>query len=161
MDQDETWHGGRPKPSPHCARWGVGTQLPLPQSGTAPQFSTHVCCGQTAGWIKVPLGRQVGLGPGDIVLNGDPGPPKKGHSTPQFLDHVYCGQTAGWIKMSLCTKVDLGPGHIVLDGAQLHHQKGGTAPSTFRPMSIVIKWLDGSFATWYEGRPWPRPNCVR
>jgi len=26
---------------------------------TAPQFSVHVCCGQTPGWIKVPLGREV------------------------------------------------------------------------------------------------------
>jgi len=53
----------------------------LAQRGTAPQFSGHVCCGQTAGWIKIPLGVEVGLGPGDIVLDGDPSPPKKGHST--------------------------------------------------------------------------------
>jgi len=24
-----------------------------------------------AGWIKMPLGTEVGLGPGDIVLDGD------------------------------------------------------------------------------------------
>ena len=29
-------------------------------------------CGQTVGWIKMPLGTEVGLGPGDIVLDGDP-----------------------------------------------------------------------------------------
>ena len=28
-----------------------------------------------AGWIKIPLGREVGLGPSDIVLDGDPAPP--------------------------------------------------------------------------------------
>jgi len=22
MDQNETWHGGRPQPRPHCVRWG-------------------------------------------------------------------------------------------------------------------------------------------
>ena len=22
MDQDETWHAGRPRPRPHCVRWG-------------------------------------------------------------------------------------------------------------------------------------------
>ena len=22
MDQDETWHGSRPRPWPHCLRWG-------------------------------------------------------------------------------------------------------------------------------------------
>jgi len=29
-------------------------------------------CGQTVGWIKMPLGVEVGLGPRDIVLYGDP-----------------------------------------------------------------------------------------
>jgi len=28
--------------------------------------------GQRVGWIKIPLGMEVGLGPGHIVLNGDP-----------------------------------------------------------------------------------------
>ena len=32
-----------------------------------------------AGQIKMPLGMEVGLGPGDFVLDGDPAPlPKKG-----------------------------------------------------------------------------------
>jgi len=55
----------------------MGTQLPLPK-GHSPQFLAHVCYGQTADWIKVPLGTEVGLGPGHIVLDGDPAPPKKG-----------------------------------------------------------------------------------
>ena len=38
------------------------------------------------------LGTKVGLVPGDIVLDRDPAPPKRGHS-PQFSVHVYCGQT--------------------------------------------------------------------
>ena len=33
---------------------------------------TLVYCGQTAGWIRIPLGMEVGLGPDDIVLDGDP-----------------------------------------------------------------------------------------
>jgi len=52
----------------------MGIQLP-PKKGAAPQFLAHVCCGQTAGWIKMPLGREVGLGPGHTVLDGDPAPP--------------------------------------------------------------------------------------
>jgi len=36
---------------------------------------TLVYCGQTVGWIKMKLGVQVGLGPGHIVLDGDPAPP--------------------------------------------------------------------------------------
>ena len=35
---------------------------------------TLVYCGQTVGRIKMKLGMQVGLGPGHIVLDGDPAP---------------------------------------------------------------------------------------
>jgi len=53
-----------------------GAELP-------PQFSAHVYCGQTAGWIKMALGVQVGLGPGHIVLDGDPDRlPQKGAEPP-------------------------------------------------------------------------------
>jgi len=38
---------------------------------------------KAAGWIKVPLGREVDLGPGDIVLDGDPVSPKRG-TAPTF-----------------------------------------------------------------------------
>ena len=58
---------------------------------------------------------EVGLGPGDIVLDGDPCPPKGGDS-PQFSAHVCCGQTAGCIRTPLGTGVGLGPGDIVLGG---------------------------------------------
>jgi len=42
--------------------------------GRAPQFSAHAYCGQKAGWIKVALGTEVGLGLGHIVLDGDTAP---------------------------------------------------------------------------------------
>jgi len=35
---------------------------------------TLVYCGQTLGWIKMPLGTEMGLGPWDTVLDGDPAP---------------------------------------------------------------------------------------
>jgi len=62
-----------------------GHPAPPAQKGHSPQFSAHVCCDQTAGWINIPLGTEVDHGPGDIVLYGDPAPPKKGHSTPNFV----------------------------------------------------------------------------
>jgi len=43
---------------------------------------TLVYCGQTVEWIKMPLGLEVGLGPGHIVLDGDPSPKK--HNPPIF-----------------------------------------------------------------------------
>jgi len=65
----------------------------------------------------MPLGMDVGLGPGNFVFDRDPATPrKKGTPTPtEFLAHVYCGQTAGWMT-PLGTEVNLGGGHIVLDG---------------------------------------------
>jgi len=78
MDQDETWHTGRPRPQPHCVGWGPSSRLPQ-RAQHRPQFSAYVCCGQTAGWIKMPLGKEVGLGQGDIVLDGDSAlPPQRG-----------------------------------------------------------------------------------
>jgi len=35
----------------------------------------------------MPLGTKVGLGPSDIVLDGDPAPRGKGHSRPHFSAH--------------------------------------------------------------------------
>jgi len=63
----------------------------------------------------MPLGMEVGLGSGDILLNGDPVPPKKEHSLPQFSAHVCCGQTAACIRIPLGTEVGVSLGDIVLD----------------------------------------------
>ena len=45
---------------------------------------TLVYCGQTVGYIRMPLGMKVCLSPGDIVLDGDAAPPRKGHSPSIF-----------------------------------------------------------------------------
>ena len=59
---------------------------PLPKKGGAPPFSSHVYCGQTAGWIKIVLGTVVGLSPSEFVLDGDPAPsPQKGQSLSPIL----------------------------------------------------------------------------
>jgi len=66
----------------------------------------------------MPVGTEVDLGPGDIMLDGNPAlPSKRGDSTSEFWP-MYCGHTAAWIKMLLGTAVELGPSHIVLDGAK-------------------------------------------
>jgi len=59
-----------------------GPSSPSP-NGTQPQFSAHICCGQMAGRIKMPLDMEIGLGAGDFVLDRDPAPlPKKGTEPP-------------------------------------------------------------------------------
>jgi len=92
------------------------------------------------------LGTRVGLGPGHIVLDGDPAPPpQKGVEphTPKFSAHLCCGQTAGWIKMPLGMEVGLDPSDIVLDRdpAPPHPKRGDSPPPNFRSMSIVAKRL--------------------
>ena len=54
---------------------------------------TLVYCVQTVGWIKMKLGVQVGLDPGQIVLDGDAAPPpsERGSAAPLFLPYVFCG----------------------------------------------------------------------
>ena len=123
MVQDATWYGDRPQPRGLCLRWGPS---PLPKRGAEPPNFGHIYCGQTPAWIKMPLGMEVGLGPDDIVLDGDPAPPKRGHSPPpQSSVHVCCGQTAGWIKMAVGMEVRLCPGQIVLDADQAPLPKRG------------------------------------
>jgi len=57
---------------------------------------------------------------------------------------VYCGQTARRIKMKIGMQIGLGPGDIVLDGDPAPSpQKRQSAPN-FRPISVVVKWLDGA-----------------
>ena len=65
LDQSDIVLDGDPAPA---SPKKMGTQLPLPETGAEPQFSAHIYCGQTAPWIKMPLGMEVGLGPGRIVF---------------------------------------------------------------------------------------------
>jgi len=136
MDQDATWYGAGPWLRRLCVRW-----VPSPPP---PQFSTHFYCGQMAGCIKIPLGMDVGLCPGDFILDGDPVPlPKK--DVPKFSAHVYCGQTAGWIKMPRGMKVGLSPGDSVRWRPSPHPHKGGGAPSPiFGPFLLWPNGMDAS-----------------
>jgi len=72
MDQDDVVLDGNPVP-------------PRQKGGRAQQFSVHVYCGQTAGWIKTPLSMEVGLGPDHTVLDTDPAPPKKEGAQPPIF----------------------------------------------------------------------------
>jgi len=96
--------------------------------------SCYVCCGQTAGWIKMPLGSwyKCRHRPGQHCVRCGPSSIPKGQ-TPQISAHVCCGQTAGWIKMPLGTNVRLSPDRIVLHGDPAVPLKRGTAPTIFGP----------------------------
>ena len=91
----------------------MGTQLPL-KKGTPPlrNFWPMSIVAKQLHASKMSLRMEVGLGPGDFVLDGDPAAPspKGGGQTPKFSAHVYCGQTAGWMKLVLGMEVGLIPG---------------------------------------------------
>ena len=130
-DQDETWQAGRPRPCPHCVKWG----LPLPKGAYPPIFGPYLLWSnglmdQDATWYgSRPLSKR------HCDRWGHSSPfPKRGRA-PQFSVHVYCGQTAGWIKMPLGMEAGLGPGPLPKNGAQ---------PPNFWPMPIVPKRLDES-----------------
>jgi len=100
MDQNETWHAGRPRPD-HIVL--DGDPAPLPHRGTVPNFSAHIYCGhshpifgpcllwpngcmyQDATWYG---GRPQ---PRRHCVRWAPAPPPlKGYST-QFSANVRCG----------------------------------------------------------------------
>ena len=100
------------------------------------------------GWTKMPLGMEVGLGPGDYVFDGDPATPEKKVLAAEVNvgpgDVVLDGVTAplkgaqppvfgscllwpnGW-------KVDLGPGHIVRWRPSSPRKGHSSPPPSFRP----------------------------
>jgi len=66
-----------------------------PNKGHSTPLLVHVCCGQTAGWIKMPLDTEIDLSPCHIALDGDPALPRMGHSMPPLLGPYLlwtCGQ---------------------------------------------------------------------
>jgi len=82
-----------------------------------------------AGWMKMPLGMEVGLGPGHIVLGAYPAPLlKKGAEPPQFSAYFCCDQTAACIRILLGREVGLRPSNVLDGDPAPPSPKGGRAP---------------------------------
>ena len=112
----------------------MGTQRPSPK-GAEPQFSVHIYSGQTAGWIKVALGIEVGLGPGHIVLDEEQlSSPKKGQSSLIFRPFLLWPN--GWMHQD-ATRY-LSPGDFVLDGDLAPSPKRGRSPPNFTHKHSMI-----------------------
>jgi len=94
---------------------------------TAPNFSTYAYCDQTVGWIKMPLGMEVDLGPGDIIRG--PNSPRKGaHTTPTFRPMSIVVKLMQVCRILLDTKIGFRPGDIVVDGDCSSPTKGAEHP---------------------------------
>jgi len=68
LDQDATWYRrwyrGRPRPRPHCVRWGPHS--PKKKATPPAIFGPCLLWPNGCGLIKTPLGTKVGVGPSDI-----------------------------------------------------------------------------------------------
>ena len=65
-------------------------------------------CGQMAGWIRMPLGMEVGLGPGHIALDGVPAPPtERGTAAPHFSAFVVAKRSPISAMLSSCKTIAL------------------------------------------------------
>jgi len=102
-----------------------------------------------AGSIKMPLGREVGLGPSDIVLDRDPAPPpKKGaDKAPHF-----------WPMSIVVKRLNGSIWHLA---CRPHCVRWGPNSPIFGPCLLwPNSWMDQD-AIWYGGKPRPRPHCAR
>jgi len=72
-DQDETWHACRPRPWPQCVRWGPSSLSP---NGAHPPIFGPYLLLPNGGIDQDATGIELGLSPGDFVLDGDPAAPK-------------------------------------------------------------------------------------
>ena len=88
MDYDATLEADWVQPAQHFVRWGPSS--PTGRGTAAPTFSAHVYFGQMTGWINTAIGTGVGLGPHDIVLDGDPPPHGKGHGRGGSFGILWC-----------------------------------------------------------------------
>jgi len=145
-DQDETWQAGRPRPSPHCVRWGPSS--PSPKGAQPPQFSAHIHCGQMAAQIKIPLGMEVGLSAGrHCVRWGLLSPPQKRGRSPQIFGPCLLWPN-GWMDQDATwhggRPQPRRPCGVRWGPSPSPPSQKGAKPPTFGPIFIVAKRLDGS-----------------
>ena len=103
---------------------------------------TLVYCGQTVVWIQAILRMDVGLAPGDIVLDGDPA-----HPSPIFGPFLLW-PNGGMHQYATWYGSRSQPMDFVVNGDPAPPQKGSGAP-IFGPCLLRPNgWVDQN-ATWY------------
>jgi len=140
-----------------------GNPAPSPKRGQSPQFSVRVYRDQTAAWIKMSLGMDVGIGPDDIVLDADPAPlPKKGALSNFRPMSIVAKRLSRW---HLAWIWAFSRPHCVRWGPSSPCKKGHSPPI----FGLCLLWPNGwiwmdEAATWYRSRPRPSrpgPHCFR
>jgi len=140
---------------------GTGDPAPPPQRDRASQFSVHICCGQMAGWTKMALDMEVGLG--DFVRWGHRScSPKKGQSPlPNFRPISIVAKRLDASRCHLVRRFGLSTGDFVLDRDPAPSPKTRQSSPIFGPCLLRPNGCIDQDATWYKGRPRPTPHCVR
>jgi len=108
-------------------------------------------------WIKMPLDTEVGLGPDDIVLDGDGESPSPIFGLRLLWPNGWMDQDGTWHGGGPCSRP-----HCARLGPSSPPQKRDGAPSP--NLGIFLLWSNGWMhqdATWYGGRPQIRRLCVR
>ena len=84
LDASCHWYGA-PQPRRLCDFvFDEDPATPRKKGTPTPPNFWPMSCGQTAGWMKTPLGTEVDLDPGHIVLDGIPAVRQRGTATPLF-----------------------------------------------------------------------------
>ena len=140
--------------------WGPISPLLQKGGGTAAPTFWPMYCGQTAGWIKLPLGMDIGLGLGFTVLDEDPAPPTQRVTAPIF------GQCLLWPNCCVDQDATWYGGqprprrHCVRWGPRDPDTPKRGTPPIFGPCILWLNgWMDQD-GTWYRGGPRSRPYCV-
>jgi len=138
---------GRPRPWPHCVRWGPS--YPALKGAQPPNFrpisaATNCLHGSRCHivWRQASTRRLC-------VRWGPRSPPQKEGGAPKFSAHVYYGQMAEWIKMALRMEVGLSSGDFMLDEEPAPSPKRGRNPQIFGPCLLRPKGCMDQDATWY------------
>jgi len=115
-----------------------GNQL----GGKAPQILDPFLLSQMAGWIKVLVDTEEGLG---LCVRWGPSSPSEKRAQapppnfrPESIVTTWQHVMAGWINMPLGTQVNLGPGDTVFDRSQLSPHKQLATPTA------PVKYTDQS-----------------
>jgi len=132
MDEDETCHASRPRLWPHCVRWGPSSPS---SKGHCSQFSAHICCGQTAVWIKMALRGGPRSRPHCARWGPSSFSPKRGHIPPNFRPISIVAKRLDGSRCHLVWRSALTQATLCWMGTQLP-LKGAQQPHAFRPMSM-------------------------
>jgi len=129
-----------------------------------------VHCGQTVWRIKTKLGMRIGLGPGHIVLDGDPAsqlPLAQRGTAPQIfgpcllLPNGWLDEAGTWHGgRPQLRRLCVIPGDFVRPSLP-SQQRGQSTLPIFGPFLLCLNGWMHQDATRHGGRPQPRRVCVR